>query len=161
MQNEFAKKGSFINPGILDINIDAFLYHRRQMRNGTDNIPFESFIKDILLKNSEQNLNNSLLLILDDAFLDQIDQGKPISDSQKAKINAFYNGAFIHNKQSLNFGDIFKDQNNSYYLCITALCDCLHPENIKNNFFFVKSSEKLKLEKAFELGDSGYISYLT
>ena len=72
----------------------------------------------------------------------------------------FFNGAFIHNKQSLNFGDIFKDQNNSYYLCITALCDCLHPENIKNNIFFVKSSEKLKLEKAFELGDSGYISYL-
>ena len=45
-------------------------------------------------------------------------------------------------------------------MCITALCDCLYPENIKNNFFFVKGTPADNLEIPIKKGDDGFKSYI-
>ena len=47
---------------------------------------------------------------------------------------------------------------NKFFVCITALCDCLIPK--KNKFYFAEG-EKIKLKEALELGDGAFISYLT
>lgn len=44
-------------------------------------------------------------------------------------------------------------------MCITALCDCLHPENINNRFFFVRGI-KINIGNAIKLGDEAFISYI-
>ncbi|MNR09302.1 hypothetical protein D3C85_1254980 [compost metagenome] len=61
----------------------------------------------------------------------------------------------------MNFGDVFlKEGTDEYYMCITALCDCLHPSNVKNNFFFVKGKLAVNLSDAIKTGDSGFKSFL-
>ena len=66
----------------------------------------------------------------------------------------------LKNDNKLNFGDVFKKENeDEYYICITALCDCLRPDKIENSFFFAKGSP-IKQEDALKLGDTAFISYL-
>lgn len=43
---------------------------------------------------------------------------------------------------SLRFGDLLFNPSkpDEFFLCITPSCDCLHPENINNNFYFIKGT---------------------
>lgn len=163
MQNEFSKKGAFINPEILNISLNTFMFHRKQINSLGAKPSFDDFLKDLLLENAKLNLTNTSLEMLDDAFLDSF---KPIIKNVKnenlALINCFYNGAKINGDKFLNFGDILIDENKNYYLCITALCDCIirdNKSNISFKYYFVKG-QKLKLESAFKKGDGGFISYI-
>ena len=73
---------------------------------------------------------------------------------------AFYNSQRkIGNDKILSFGDVFKYED-KFYICITALCDCTHPEKRDNCYYFAEG-QKLVIEKALEKGDSGYISYIS
>jgi hypothetical protein len=83
--------------------------------------------------------------------------------SELLKLNVYYN--VLHLKRSekeyLRFGDVFlSSKDKSYFLCITAHCDCLRPkENIKNNFFFIRG-ERTDPAKLINEGDSVFCSYL-
>jgi len=167
MQREFLERGAFINPDILNINLNSFLDHRRKIKGKYDQEHFNFHIKDILLKNAEMNLNDSNLSFLDSSFLDSIDDQSEAKPDQLALINAFYNGAhFFKEGRLLNFGDIFIN-NGTYYLCITALCDCItyyegknEISNIDFKYYFVKGSKLPEIEEGFSKGDGGFISYI-
>lgn len=79
------------------------------------------------------------------------------------KLNVYYNILHIKrsNKEHLRFGDVFfRAKDKSYFLCITAHCDCLRPKgNIKNNFFFIRG-EKTDPTKLINDGDTVFSSYL-
>lgn len=80
-------------------------------------------------------------------------------------MNTFYNSVTVKGLTSedipnLNFGDIFKDNNGNYYLCITALCDCYYPSKIDYNFYFATGKEFQDPELALLLGDTAFISFL-
>jgi hypothetical protein len=163
MQNEFSKKGAFINPEILNISLNTFMYHRKQMNSPSAKPAFNDFLKDLLLENAKLNLSNTSLKMLDDDFLDSF---KPIAKHVKSEnlalINCFYNGTKIDGNKFLSFGDILIDEDKNYYLCITALCDCIirnNKSNIAFKYYFVKG-QKLKLESAFKKGDGGFISFI-
>jgi hypothetical protein len=79
-------------------------------------------------------------------------------------MNVFYNSVEVKNSEdgnvkTLNFGDVFFDAKNSYYICITALCDCYRPSKIKNNYYFAIGHE-ISPSDALDMGDSAFISYL-
>ncbi|MEG0915389.1 MAG: response regulator receiver domain [Myroides sp.] len=162
MQNSFSKNSSFIDENLLQTKVEALMFHRKQLNDNGLNSEFNNFIKTLLLRHSKQTLENSTLQILDDVFLDRITKSKySIIPEELAQLNTFYNGTFISGKRNLNFGDIFrKEGTNEYYLCITALCDCLHPANIKNNFFFVKGIPTDDLHSIINSGDGGFKSYI-
>lgn len=163
MQNVFSKKGAFVNPDILNISFNTFLHHRKQINELGGKPPFEDFVKDLLLENARLNLTSSELKILENSFLNSFKVSKNnINDNELALVNCFYNGIKIKENKPLNFGDIFIDEYKNYYLCITALCDCvLHngDSNIKFKYFFVKGST-IDLSEAFKKEDGGYISYI-
>lgn len=161
MQNQFSKHGSFINPDILNISFNTFMHHRKMMNKSGDKPTFEDFIKELFIENSKLQLQDIQLEILKDDFLSNFRVIKnKLTDNEFALMNSFYNGGKLLQNKKLRFGDIFVDDKNCYYLCITALCDCLHPENIQNKFFFVKHTKLLNTKDAIKLGDTSYISYL-
>lgn len=162
MQNSFSENSSFIDENLLKTNIDTLMFHRKQLIDNNLNIEFENFIKTLLLQHSKQALESSYLNVLDNDFLNKISKRRfNVSAEDISTLNTFYNGSFIKNKTKLNFGDIFQRENtNEYYMCITALCDCLHPENVKNNFFFVKGNPADNLGTAISSGDDGFKSYV-
>ena len=162
MQNSFSENSSFVDENLLNTKVDTLLFHRKQLKDKNLEIEFNNFIKSLLLKHSKQTLEESKLKILEDDFLSNISKTKyNVKDEEIALLNTFYNGSFIKDKNKINFGDIFRrDGTNEYYMCVTALCDCLYPENIKNNFFFVKGQPAINLGKVIETGDDGFKSYI-
>ncbi|WP_175632356.1 response regulator receiver domain [Pedobacter ghigonis] len=162
MQNIFARKGSFVDSNLLNISLKTFLYHRRQMIGKSSDLPFELFIKDLLIAQAKLNLRDERLTILETSFLDKVTPKRlSATINDIAKINTFYNGSSLREERKVNFGDIFKVGTEEYYMCITPLCDCLYPEdNIKNKYFFVKGISFKNLEEAISLGDEAFISYL-
>ncbi|WP_149914035.1 response regulator receiver domain [Sphingobacterium cavernae] len=166
MQNVFNRDGSFIDSNLLKISKEALFAHRKfVLENNNNDIPFKTLIKKVLLEHAYLKLRTARLSLLNDDFLqNQVSETLSLTDEQVALINTFYNSVSIkslHTDSSpmLNFGDVFKDEQNDYYLCITALCDCLRPEKIQQNYYFVKG-KKLDVKIANTLGDSAFISYV-
>lgn len=62
---------------------------------------------------------------------------------------------------SLRFGDIFNNtaKPDEFYLCITPSCDCLHTENIHDNFYFIKGSIYNNLRALIE-AETGFHSFI-
>ncbi|MCG9793547.1 response regulator receiver domain [Flavobacterium algicola] len=168
MQNIFNSEGSFIDENLLKISKEALFAHRKHIQSTNDgnDIPFKTLIKQVLLEHAYLKLRTAKLSLLDEDFLATAnDLSSILEDNQVALINTFYNSVSIkglneNSQPNLNFGDIFKDKNGDYYLCITALCDCLRPDKIKNNYYFVKG-ERLSVVIANTLGDSAFISYVS
>jgi hypothetical protein len=75
-------------------------------------------------------------------------------------MNVFYNSLKLPTlEKNLDFGDVFQDSSGTYFICITALCDCLRPTKTDYIFYFAKG-EKIGIEKALKLGDAAFISFI-
>lgn len=163
MQNIFSRNSSFVDANLIKASKEAFIYHRNQYKEGDLGEYFQQFIKENMLEKAALDLRNQKLKLLDDEFLDSFGDVKP-DDDELIAMNVFYNSTKLKSDNRVNFGDVFEvknEDNTDYYICITALCDCLRSgDKIDNNFFFAKG-ESIKKEKALKLGDSGFISYIS
>jgi hypothetical protein len=79
------------------------------------------------------------------------------------KLNVYYN--VLHIKRSdgdiVKFGDVFSNQKTGlFFMCITAHCDCLQSENIKNNFYFISGNRSPDAKKLVADGDDVFCSYI-
>lgn len=162
MQNNFSKNSSFIDSNLLDLSFNTLLFHRKQILEKVSEEEFKNFITSLLIEHSKETLLKEDLKILDKDFLiSESNNIQEVSNEDLAKLNTFYNGSIIRNKNKLNFGDIFhNEESNDYYLCVTPLCDCLHEENINSNFFFVKGQLMKDLTKLIDSKDSWFKSYI-
>ncbi|WP_395074082.1 response regulator receiver domain [Flavobacterium sp.] len=167
MQHIFNSEGSFIDSDLLNVTSEAIFSHRNYLKKiNKSDVPFNTLIKKVLIEHSILKLRTAKLSLLDEAFLNTesaLHSNIP-SDLAIASMNTFYNSVSIKSLNNVdfpnvNFGDIFLDTSGKYYLCITALCDCLRPSKIKQNYYFVEG-ESLDIELANTLGDSAFISYL-
>ncbi|OWP77093.1 response regulator receiver domain [Flavobacterium oreochromis] len=168
MQTVFNNEGSFIDENLLNVSKETIFAHRNHLKEvNKSDLPFKALIKNVLIEHSTLKLRTANLSILEESFLDNESkkQSNKPSKNDVASLNTFYNSVQINNLktrdfQNVNFGDIFYDGTKYYYLCITALCDCLRPEKIKQNYYFVKG-EPIDIELANTLGDTAFISYLS
>ena len=161
MQSIFSRSSAFIDSNLLHFTKDALLYHRENYKKEGLQHFFPEFIKEIMLEKANLNLRNIPISLLDDAFLDIENNNSIPDDSELIAMNIFYNSTKLKNDNKLNFGDVFKkERGDEYFICITALCDCLRPEKIDNTFFFAKGSP-IKSDDALKLGDTAFISYLS
>jgi hypothetical protein len=161
MQSIFSKSGAFIDENLLNFGKDAIIFHREKYRTDGHLHYFPEFIKEIMLEKAKLNIRDKPLSLLEDSFLDKQNEGKTPDDKELIAMNVFYNSTKLKNDNKLNFGDVFKKTGlKEYFICVTALCDCLRPDKIDNKFFFAKG-EPIKKEDALKLGDTAFVSYLS
>lgn len=162
MQNTLLNEAAFIDENLLSTTLDTLMYHRKQLEENNFDNDFPNFIKSVMYENVRLSLEKNDFKSLEKPFLDKITKKRlKTSDNEIAKLNTFYNGSIIDSKKTLGFGDLLKDTyTNEYYLCITALCDCLFPDKIKNNFYFVKGRTVSNFKKEIKEGDSGFKSFI-
>lgn len=161
MQTIFSKTSAFIDSNLLHFTKNALLFHRENYRKEGLLHFFPEFIKEIMIEKARLNIRNIPINLLESSFLDEEYSNQVPNNAELIAMNIFYNSTKLKNDNKLNFGDVFKrDGSEEYYICITALCDCLRPDKIQNSFFFAKG-EPINTEVALSLGDSAFISYLS
>lgn len=151
MQNILSKKASFIPDSIVSGTRDVFIHHKKHTPNSS---VFDDFIKSIIFDHIRLHVEQEPLKIVE-ALPKRPSHSLKIEDF--VSVNSYYDSLVVKNKTNFSFGDVFQN-NQDYYLCITALCDCLHP-NKDHCFYFVKGS-KLKENIAIKLGEGGFISFV-
>ena len=165
MQSIFNDNESFIDSSILKSSTEALFQFRNHLN---DDKAFGTIIKKLLLEQATLKLRTAKLELLKTDFLDfktsELADKEPTFDAL-FNLNVFYNSVKVkslndEDAPNLNFGDIFKGAGKDYYLCITALCDCLYPNKIDSNFYFAKGEEFNDLETALRLGDTAFLSFL-
>jgi hypothetical protein len=165
MQTLFNSNERFIDNAILKSSTEALFRFRNHLN---DDKAFGAIIKKLLLEQSALKLRTAKLKLLDSDFLknygETLEEKEPKSE-ELLQLNTFYNAVSVKSLNNtdipnLNFGDVFKDKDSNYYLCITALCDCYYPNKIEYNFFFVKGKEFDDIEIALALGDTAFLSFL-
>lgn len=161
MKNILNRNSSFVDSNLLKISKDAFVHHWNHYKEEEHEYLFSEFVKDILLENVGLQLRDKKLSLLNNELLDSLNEGIHVKDEELISMNVFYNAHQLSIPKKLNFGDVFiNSDGNEYYICITALCDCLRPEEkIDNNFFFAVGTNISKT-LALKLGDTAFISYL-
>ncbi|MEA4852326.1 MAG: response regulator receiver domain [Paludibacter sp.] len=163
MQNIITQTNSLIDANDIGITRNALIAHRKQLTEGIPSelstILYDETIKKILIQNIDLKLKYSSFKLLEKDVLDfiELESNAPTS-SELTSLNVFYNSISIKNKKRIDFGDVFK-KDEDYYLCINALCDCLRPEKNKWQFFFVKG-KPIDIEDALRLGDTAFISFI-
>jgi len=161
MQSIFSKSSAFIDKNLLQFDKDAIIYHREKYKSEDLLHFFPEFIKEIMLEKAKLNIRDKSISLLENYFLDTQNENKQPSDEELIAMNIFYNSTKLKNDNKLNFGDVFKKEGtNDFFICITALCDCLRPNKIDHKFFFAKG-EPIKRSDALKLGDTAFVSYLS
>jgi len=154
MQKLMSQKAAFIDTNILHVSKEAFIYHREQ--KGKEG--FQEFIKEVLFEQARLHLRSGTLKMLDNELLDSLTPQVSSfnNDSEIQAINTFYNSSILSGERPINFGDVFRI-GNKFFICITALCDCLNP---KKNVFYFAEGKKITRQNALPLGDTAFVSYL-
>ena len=161
MQNHLKNNHSFITGNILDVKNETIAFHWYQNIQHKSEVVFKDFIKQIIVDHVDTTLRKSEFKLLNPDLLNKSKIKRRQEIKQLAQINTFYNGTFLEDNRLVGFGDIFQNEGDSiYYLCITALCDCLYPkEKIKNNYYFAQGKD-FNIDKAINLADEAFISYI-
>jgi len=161
MQTIFSKSSAFIDQNLLNCTKHSLIYHRENYKKESLEHFFPEFIKEIMLEKAKLNIRCKQFTLLEDSFLDGQNEKKVPNDKELIAMNIFYNSSKLQGTNQLNFGDVFKKEDKEeYFICITALCDCLRPDKIGNAFFFAKGVP-IRTKDALPLGDTAFISYLS
>lgn len=150
LQNKMRHEESFVTSDVLQVSKKALGYHKH-----FHPFDFENFLKNVWIEQNALFIRNKKLSLVD--TIEDVEQPDNLQN-EMAIMNVFYNSTTILNDKELSFGDVFK-LDNEYFICITALCDCLRPEKINNSYYFAKGFI-LKLEEALKIGDTGFVSFL-
>ncbi|WP_294966508.1 response regulator receiver domain [Sulfurimonas sp.] len=159
MKTILSKSGSFIDSNLLQVSKQAFIHHRNNYKKDNKEYLFPRFIKSIMLGSVDLTIRKEQLQLLEPDFLNAIDDSSALPPEELVAMNVFYNAKKLDNNRPVNFGDVFIGEKGEYFICITALCDCLRPEDNDNLFYFAKGTS-IKMAKALSLGDTAFVSYL-
>lgn len=165
MQSIFNSNERFIDETILKSSTEALFQFRNHIK---DDKTFATVVKKLLIEQATLKLRTAKLELLKTDFLDfksQELENKVPTNSDLFQLNVFYNSVTVKglhpdNIPNLNFGDVFIDEMGTYYLCVTALCDCYDPNKIQGNFYFVVGKVFKNIDLALKLGDTAFINFL-
>jgi hypothetical protein len=173
LYNHLFRSSALTNDSIMSFSKDALVFHRKKLKEEGIGHFFKNFMDEILLEKISLSLRDRPSVLLDDELLDSFENvlDEKYNDLRAIhKMNVFYNSFYLNkNDQTINFGDIFlveendnhKGQKPKYLICLTALCDCLRPqEKIRSNYYFAEG-KNIDIETALCLGETAFTSYLS
>ena len=149
-QNIQRETGGVLDGALTHISQEALGCHKK-----ISSEDFETFLKTILMEQDALHGRQKSLSIVE--VIPHCNYSSNLED-EYARLNVFYNSTILTGERYVSFGDVFKS-GEDYYMCITALCDCLRPSKRNNNFYFVKGASDSK-DSVLEIGDEGYVSFL-
>lgn len=149
-QNIQRETGGVLDGALTRISPEALGCHKKASSED-----FETFLKSILMEQDALHGRQKSLSIVE--VIQQCNYSSNLED-EYARLNVFYNSTILTGERYVSFGDVFKS-GEDYYMCITALCDCLRPSKRNNKFYFVKGASDSKAS-ALEIGDEGFVSFL-
>lgn len=169
LRDDFSKIGL----GFSSIDERAFFYHLSNYKKEDGNFNLRT-IYDFILNSWIGELHSQKMALNSDVLKYFSQRHANVSSSFPAEIEkdiSFLKGlvsyaSFISNSSieeredfTLKFGDVFvSNDKKSFFLSITPHCDCVRPNKIKHNFFFIEGKlmkDKIALEKA----ETGYYSF--
>jgi len=172
LREDFSKIGTEFS----NVNERAFFYHlsNYQLADRSFN---KRVIYDFILKSWIGELYSQKLTVKSkvlDSLEDRFNELKASFPDEKAIVkdhkfleklvsySAFISTSIIKGREdnTLKFGDLFVDSKNgnTFFLCITPLCDCVKPSKISNNFYFVKG-QRIESYKALLGAEKGFYSF--
>jgi hypothetical protein len=165
-------KENFNNIGIKfsSLNEDAFFYHMKNYKQ--DEVFKIDEIYDFILKGWISELyqqkiaeKSNVLNYLPERYAElHIDTKvkSPELISNLLKYSAYISTINLYSENKrLWFGDVFKNKNSDYFLCITPHCDCVRPEEkIKNNFYFIKGYVYSEVDEALIKAETDFLSFI-
>lgn len=172
-RNFYRDRAKLLGKDLSQITDDAFFWHESSVtKNSGDDQEFTIFLKDFwssTLSGDWSSFKPKMMSVLDEYKTSQninerLTEHLASGGKRLVKDLAFLNKKYSilrlspHNPSHLHFGDIFQG-GDRYYLCITAHCDCLTPENINDNYMFVESSNIHSLEVGLKAGDTAFHSF--
>lgn len=163
-REDFAAIGTKFNT----ISKTAFTYHAKNYFRtpndpaSFDKTAFHDFVKQTWINELYQyNLDIELksLQLAEAQFAEEVKENSTL-ENDLARYAYMVSCVELENRNNtqLTFGDVFVSDS-CYFLCITPLCDCLRPDKIKHNFYFV-AGEKANLKTALEKAESGFYSFV-
>lgn len=177
MKNLYRDNAGTMGNGLYKIDETAFFHHQSNL---SSNEEFYDFLKscwqdELALFNYGQNpiLFSALNYYKDENAIsskvtDSKSPGKlPKFQEELVKLNHFYSFSKLKRKvnDTIRFGDFFvlskcreESQMLNFILCITAHCDCSHPDNVHNKFYFV-SGYPVSIEEGLEYAENDYYSF--
>ncbi len=177
MKTLYREKSGIIGDELYNIDEIAFFHHQKNLNSEDDFYDFlRNCWKDQL---SAFNLIQSpkLFSVLEeykkrDNIGEKIEQcrEKDLGRLQEELVKLNYSYSFFQIERKKNdrirFGDLFilsKDTEGKQYegfvLSITPHCDCLHPENINDKFYFV-FGKKIDIGEGLSCAEQGFFSFL-
>ena len=142
--------GGIIDGTLTQITQETLGYHKK-----VSSEDFETLLKTVLMEQDALHGRQKPMSII--AAISECDYSPKLED-EYARLNLFYNSTVLTGERFVSFGDVFKS-GDDYYMCITALCDCLRPEKRNHTFYFVKGILDSK-DSALKIGDEGFVSFL-
>lgn len=142
--------GGFIEGTLTQITQETLGYHKKVSSDD-----FETFLKTVLMEQDSLHSRQKSMTITE--AISECEYNNKY-ENEYARLNVFYNSAILTGDRNVSFGDVFKS-GEDYYMCITALCDCLRPEKRNHKFYFVKGAS-ISVNAALKLGDEGFVSFL-
>lgn len=179
IRNRLRETSGFIGNDLEDLDHLAFFHHRSTHftdKSGSIEIElFNEFLKEIWkdqISSFLMDKNLELFNVLDefktirgvDSDLIKFLPSDEKAQNAIAKLNWVYNRLAIERKENakIRFGDVFTFDNSGtpiYIVCITPMCDCLRPQKIKHNFFFVEGLD-IGVSRGVQKSDGDFISYI-
>jgi hypothetical protein len=172
LYNHIYRSSAITNDLSINFPKEALIHHRKKLKEDNIGYFFNSFMNEILMEKLSMSIRNRESLLLDDSLLNEFEAELDANYSDVSslhKMNVFYNSFYFEKEnQILNFGDVFLVEHNEnhknspkYLICLTALCDCLRPQDkIKSNFYFAEGSN-IDVNDALSLGDTAFVSFLS
>lgn len=149
-QNIQRETGGVIEGALTQITQETLGYHKKVSSDD-----FENFLKTVLMEQDSLHSRQKSMTITE--AISECEYNN-YYENEYARLNVFYNSAILTGDRNVSFGDVFKS-GEDYYMCITALCDCLRPEKRNHKFYFVKGAS-ISVNAALKLGDEGFVSFL-
>ncbi len=162
LRNSFLEQSGFVGKDLDSIEEETLLYHFDKSEYKEN---FYAFIKELWKNTVFEGIDNVQQLTFPAlSSYKESNEAKRINPSLDsiAGLNQYYNCTYpkLRANPKIKFGDIFVSEKEEFLLCVTPLCDCEHPENIDNQFTFVKGDIYGNLKEAVTKSESRFDSFV-
>lgn len=174
IKDNLREQFSSIGTKFAQVDERAFLFHANNYRNEDGKFNTASINSFIIkswvweLEHLKSDTIPTSLAYIGERYSEYEKEFNGINQESKellsdiVKYASYVSNSVIKNEtRALRFGDLFINEPNEFFLCITPHCDCVRPqEKLKNNFYFIKGSIDEDDHNALQKAENGFYSFI-